>query len=164
MKKCKYCKSEIDSKAKNCPNCGKKQGIPVWLIVIIVLFILGIIASAGSNDNSEKVKEKNTSSETTSTDDNSSKAKFEYEVTSQYADEYGFSYYIEGTVANNTEKDYSYLQIEFICYDADGNNLGTALDNTNNLLAGQTWKYKAMFMGSDSETVDHCDYHEITEW
>lgn len=26
-----------------------------------------------------------------------------------------------------------YCQIEFICYDKDGNNLGTAIDNTNNL-------------------------------
>ena len=26
MKKCKYCQSEIDQKAKVCPKCGKKQG------------------------------------------------------------------------------------------------------------------------------------------
>ncbi len=25
-KKCKYCQSEIDKKAKICPNCKKKQG------------------------------------------------------------------------------------------------------------------------------------------
>ena len=25
-KVCKYCKSEIDAKAKICPNCRKKQG------------------------------------------------------------------------------------------------------------------------------------------
>ena len=40
-------------------------------------------------------------------------------------------------------------------------NLVTALDNTNNLLANQTWKYKAMFMDQDGDKVDHCDYHEI---
>lgn len=32
-----------------------------------------------------------------------------------------------------------YCQIEFICYDKDNNNLGTAIDNTNNLLGYQTW-------------------------
>ena len=74
------------------------------------------------------------------------------------------SYYIEGSVKNNKDKDYSYVQIEFVCYDADGNNLGTAIDNTNNLLGNQTWKFKAMAMFSDAENVDHCDYHEITSW
>ena len=87
---------------------------------------------------------------------------FEYEVSNQYHDT--FAYYIEGTVKNNTSKDYSYFSIEFVCYDAEGNNLGTAIDNTNNLLAGDTWKYKAMFMGSNSDEVDHCDYHEMTKW
>lgn len=85
-------------------------------------------------------------------------------VDKQYGDKYGYSYYIEGTCTNNSDKDYDYLQIEFICYDKDGNNLGTALDNTNNLLGGQTWKYKAMSLSSDDSKVDHCDYHEVTGW
>lgn len=85
-------------------------------------------------------------------------------MTKQYTDEYGMSYYIEGSVKNNKDKDYSYVQIEFVCYDADGINLGTAIDNTNNLLGNQTWEFKAMAMFSDAETVDYCDYHEITSW
>ena len=101
---------------------------------------------------------------TSSIDSKEKKEKFTNEVTSQYSDDAGFAYYVEGTVKNNTNKDYSYLQIEFVCYDTEGNNLGTALDNTNNLLADQTWKYKAMFAGSNSENIDHCDYHEVTGW
>ena len=85
-------------------------------------------------------------------------------VDSQYKDEYGFSYYIEGKCNNKSDNDYDYLQVEFICYDKEGNNLGTAVDNTNNLLKGQSWKFKAMFLGSNSENVDHCDYHEVTGW
>lgn len=46
----------------------------------------------------------------------------------------------------------------------DGNNLGTAIDNTNNLLGNQTWKYKAMGIFTDVENVDHCDFKEITGW
>lgn len=92
----------------------------------------------------------------------SGKEKFSYTIDTQYADT--FAYYIEGVMTNNTNKDYSYVEIDFICYDAEGNNLGTALDNTNNLLGGQTWKYKAMFFGSNEELVDHCDYHETTAW
>ncbi|CDE49175.1 uncharacterized protein BN665_00368 [Firmicutes bacterium CAG:460] len=56
-----------------------------------------------------------------------------------------------------------YCQIEFICYDKDNNNLGTAIDNTNNLLENQTWNFKAMGLFTDSKT-DHCDFHEITGW
>ena len=36
MKKCKYCKIDIDSKAKICPNCKKKQVMPVWSIVKLI--------------------------------------------------------------------------------------------------------------------------------
>ncbi len=162
MKKCKYCKSEIDPAAKVCPHCAKKQGMPKWLIAIIVIVVIGVIASAsGSDENSQDTKEGKVSN-TKSTE--TKEEKFTYDVTSQYADEYGFGYYIEGSVRNNRDKDYSYVSIEFVCYDAEGNNLGTAIDNTNSLLANQTWKYKAMFMGSNSENIDHCDYHEITSW
>lgn len=45
MKKCKYCQTEIDSKAKICPNCKKKQGKPKWLIVLIVIIAIMIIAA-----------------------------------------------------------------------------------------------------------------------
>lgn len=102
------------------------------------------------------------SSETSSETSNSKSERFSYTVDNQYSD--GFGYYLEGIVTNQTDKDYSYVSIEFICYDADGNNLGTALDNTNSLLANQTWKYKAMFLGTEGKTVDHCDYHETTSW
>lgn len=150
MKKCKYCQTEIDANAKICPNCKKKQGKSKLLIAIIVVVVIAIIASvSGGNDsgnNDNKVE------------------KFSYEVTKQYADDYGISYYIEGSVKNNKDKDYSYVQIEFVCYDAEGNNLGTAIDNTNNLLGNQTWKYKASALFSDSDKVDHCDFHEITGW
>ncbi len=90
--------------------------------------------------------------------------KFSYEVTKSYKADYDIGYYIEGVVPNNKDKDYSYVQIEFICYDKKGNNLGTAMDNTNNLLAKQTWKFKAMGLFTDVKDVDHCDYHEITGW
>ena len=37
------------------------------------------------------------------------------------------------------------------------------MDNTNNLLGNQTWKYKAMFIG-ENNTVDHCDFHKVSGW
>lgn len=93
---------------------------------------------------------------------NVTKDKFSYTIDRQYSDT--FAYYIEGIVTNKTDQEYSYVQIDFVCYDKDGNNLGTAVDNTNNLLGNQTWKYKAMFLGTEGKSVDHCDYHETTSW
>ena len=45
MKKCKYCQSEIDDKAKICPVCKKKQNkIPLFfrLLIGIPVLIIGI--------------------------------------------------------------------------------------------------------------------------
>lgn len=152
MKQCKYCKSEIDNKAKICPNCRKPQGSSVLRIIIgvfIGLLIIGILSKtiSDSPEASNYLK----------------KSDFSYEVTKQGPDSAKFAYYIEGVVTNNNSKDYSYVQIEFICYDKDGINLGTALDNTSTLLGNQKWKFKAMSL-SDTMNIHHCDYHEITGW
>lgn len=62
MKKCKYCKSEIDKKAKICQVCKKKQGkkaIKIVLLSLLVIFIIAIAADSGNNskDNPKKEKE-----------------------------------------------------------------------------------------------------------
>ena len=147
MKKCPDCGKEVSKSAKRCPNCGKKLKKPIVLFVILGIIVIATIGAALGGGNNE----------------NSQEEKFTHAVTNSYADELGLSYYIEGTVQNNTDKEYSYVQIEFVCYDADGNNLGTAIDNTNNLLGNETWKFKAMGMFTD-ENVDHCDFKEITSW
>lgn len=52
-KTCKYCQTEIPKKAKICPNCKRKQGPKVWLIVLIAIIVLAIIAAAsGGSDSS----------------------------------------------------------------------------------------------------------------
>jgi len=126
----------------------------VMLLSLCAVLFLTFACGSGSE----------TSDETSSGGSSSNDNDFSYTVDKSYADEYGIGYYIEGVVTNKTDKKFSYVQIDFICYDKEGNNLGTALDNTNNLLANQTWKYKAMFTGSDAKEVDHCDYHETTSW
>lgn len=161
LKKCKYCQTEIDSKAKICPNCRKRQGVPGCLIFLLVFFGMVIIISAfsGGSDNN------NTNDNSVNSTNNDSailSEKFSYTISDSYSN--GYSYYIEGVVTNNRDKEYSYVQIEFICYDKDGNNLGTAMDNTNNLLGKQTWKYKAIGLFTDGSTVDHCDFREVSGW
>lgn len=165
MKKCKYCQSEIDSKAKICPNCRKKQNkFPVWLRVLLAFLIIIIGIGLLGEDTSTNNNNGSTNENNTNNNENKNEEKFSYEVTNSAPDEYNISYYIEGTVTNNKDKEYSYVQIEFICYDSEGNNLGTALDNTNNLLGNETWKFKAVAMFSDVENIDHCDFKDITSW
>lgn len=55
MKKCKYCQTEINKKAKICPQCHKNQANPFFITlriilgIIIVLIGIGGIVGAGSD-------------------------------------------------------------------------------------------------------------------
>lgn len=60
-----------------------------------------------------------------------------------------FSSYIEGTIKNNSGRDYSYVQVEINLYDKDGAQIGSTIDNVNNLEAGATWKFKAIVLESN---------------
>ena len=156
MKKCKYCHSEMGLKSKNCPTCGKTQKSLKWLPVVITLLIIivtiYVLLSLSEN-------QKNKASDI-STDDTSIQ-KFSYEVKKEYAK--GSSYYIEGTIKNNKNKTASNIQIDFICYDELGNNLGTAMASTNELAGKKTWNFKATFMGDEPKRIHHCDYYQIVE-
>ena len=70
----------------------------------------------------------------------------EYRSYSEY-----YSVEIKGTIKNTTTKAYDWVDIEFVLYDADGNNLGTASDTIFNLLAGDTWNFTATDMFLDGE-------------
>lgn len=83
-----------------------------------------------------------------------------YEISELEIEEDAFAMYVKGILKNNTNKEKTYVQIQFPAYDADGNKLGDALDNINNLAAGQTWKFKAMYFGEKEEgmTIDIEDF------
>ena len=76
-------------------------------------------------------------------------------------DEYG-TIYIEGEIKNNSDKTYSYAQVTFNLYDEDGAQLGSAMDNINNLEPNGTWKYKAM--AYSTEEIATYKFIEITGW
>ncbi|MFF2093930.1 FxLYD domain-containing protein [Paenibacillus sp. NPDC058174] len=88
-------------------------------------------------------------------------AKPKLEVLTHSVETDSFAGYIVGTVKNNTKKEYSYVQIQINLYDADGNQVGSALDNTNNLEAGGTWKFKAIALGDD---IDSYKIKDVTGW
>ncbi len=53
MKKCKYCQTEIDNKAKICPNCKKKLGPSIirWILLgVLILIIVSCVAGGGNGE------------------------------------------------------------------------------------------------------------------
>ena len=154
MKKCKHCQSEIDDKARVCPNCGKKQGKPILLIIIIVIIIIAVIATLGGGGETE-----NEPSQTGTTE-----KKENLVLEDGYSgslDEYGALYYIEGYVKNNSDKNYEYVQIEFTAYDSEGNTLGSCYDNTSSLEADGRWKFKASCV-DETDKIASYKLKEIT--
>jgi hypothetical protein len=55
--------------------------------------------------------------------------------------------YIEGTIRNDSDRPYSYVQVEVNTYDASGTTqVSSEMDNVNNLAAHGTWHFKVMIM------------------
>lgn len=156
MKKCKYCQSDIDPKAKICPNCKKKQGMPKWAIILIVIVVIGVLGSALGGSGSE-ANEKNPTS--------TAEALTLLDGHSGYVDS-KYSYKITGTIKNNKDKEYSYVQVEFYTYDNAGNLLDTCLANNSGLGANETWKFEASCFFGNGNASDVASYKlkEITKW
>ena len=60
MKKCKACKSDIDSKATKCPKCGADQRIwfrrhPILTVILAVVVLIIIGGVAGGSKNGGKI-------------------------------------------------------------------------------------------------------------
>lgn len=127
----------------------QKQGMPVWAAVLIIIFIIIVIVSVATADDEDNSKESNSTTTV-------KKEKLELEDGHYgYSDEYGISYYIEGYVKNNTDKNYNYVQISFTTYDSEGNTIGSCLDNNSSLDANGRWKFKAICSGDAKSTASY---------
>ena len=115
---------------------GKK---PIGKIILGVIVVLVVVGAVGSMGDAAK------SAEQTQQVEEQKEAQEPYTVSDEAGDTSNqFAYKITGTLTNNTDKEQSYIQIEYVLYDADGNQVGTALANTNHLKAGGTWKFEAL--------------------
>lgn len=55
----------------------------------------------------------------------------------------GYAGYITGTVKNNTNHAYRYVEVNINVYDESGAQIASPMANTQNLQAGGTWRFKA---------------------
>lgn len=138
----------------------KKKKMPKWLIVVIVILVIAVIGGlAGGGDTS-------TGKDNDTKDNNTVETTEKKELTledgwSGSLDEYGAFYYVNGYIKNDTGKDYEYVQVEFTSYDADGNTLGTCVDNQSGLKDGGRWAFKASCIDSPDK-VAKVELKEIT--
>lgn len=162
LKICKECGTEVSSKGV-CPKCGKDQRSffvkHKVFTFILILVVIGMIAGTTGN--------KNTNNNLVETSTTVKEKQEEFTLQDGHkgtTDKYGMSYTIEGTIKNNTDKQYSYVQVTFNLYDSDGAQIGTALANINNLEANGLWKFKASGSFGDGKTVASYKLMEITGW
>lgn len=174
MMRCKACGEEIAVSAKSCPKCGAKNKKPfykkVWFWIIILVMIIAVAGSSESNNSTDSGSDNSGNSAITDSNKNTVEKKEKLEIVNGVegitVEQDAFSLYFSGIIQNNTNKTYSYVQIEISLYDADGALLGTALDNVNNLEANGKWKFKAMSFLTSDQLADVATWKvtEITGW
>ena len=127
-----------------------------WFWVIVILILSGIGSAMKKNDNKEtnietiSAESENTESENTESENaNLIDGKFELINGELNTVNENYSSYIIGSLKNTTSKTYSYAQVTFNLYDADGAQIGTALDNINNWEPDGLWKFKAIILEQD---------------
>lgn len=180
MKKCNSCGADIAKSAKVCPNCGAKNKKPiykrVWFWILIAFLVIAVIsAGSGSSENTNTNSPAALGKNNAPASDNSSQQaetptatpkeekKEDFTIEGDVATESdAFTTYITGIIKNNTDKEKSYVQVTFNLYDSSGNQIGTAIDNINNLASGGTWKFKAAALTSDG--FASYELAEISGW
>lgn len=139
----------------------KSKKIPTWGIVLIVIAIIGIISSFGNSDDKKNTNNNSDTDNTVSTNKTKKQKLTLEDGWTASLDDTGYFYYIEGYVNNPTNKDYNYVEIEFTSYDADGNTLGTCLDNNSGLEKNGRWKFKASCI-ENTESIASVKLKEIS--
>lgn len=151
---CPNCGKEIGD-AKFCPECGysaqgnpgpeipepakqpkkKKTGCLVAVIVAVILF--GVIGSTSTPSNNAGETEGSSESSQVETPD--------FEILNHEMVNDGYYKHVKGEIRNNTDKTYSYAQIEVNVYNGD-KQLGSTFDNINNWEPGAVWVFDALIM------------------
>lgn len=128
----------------------KNSKLPKWAIALIVLaFIISIVPVACII----------ALISFTGFDDIDKDLLVDRNITALY-DEKSNSYVLTGKVSNNSDDDYSDIEIEYTFYDEDGNVIGVASDYLEELEDGKTWKFSVEYFGVGAKDIAS---YELTE-
>ena len=119
------------------------------LVVGLLVCLVACVALIGS-DGDTGSSDSGTQQEQQEVKQNTDIDKYQVQILDSRSD--GFATYITGTLV--ADRDYTYVQILIPCYDADGNKLGDAIANVNNLNKGESWKFEAMSIDTNVATFD----------
>lgn len=144
----------VDSEGKKKKPIGK-----IILGVVIAFLAIGVIGSMTSNgsagdgnsDNSAAVSD---DKETKEQPKQEEQKQDPYTITEEAADtSNSYDYAITGILTNNSGRDANSVMVTYNLFDADNNQIGTAMATASNLKAGGTWKFKASSLKSTNEVA-----------
>ena len=159
--------------AKFCPNCGAnlsgeiKQEQPqaaqttiiqekpkkkkhTVLKVVVALVVFFAVYSAVSGSMNSATGGASTGAGTTA------QSKPDLEVLDVSSKTEGYVRYATGHIKNNTDHDYSYVQVEISLYSGE-TQVGSTLDNVTNLKAGATWEFSAPILENNADRFEVAD-------
>ena len=124
MKKCKYCQSDIDFKAKICPNCRKKQGPHIVKWILLGVFVLLLISCFAGGEEKEDFKKDYKQNEVVTFEGvNYSITKVEKTKGSNeyFQAKEGYEFVkVTIKIENNSDKKISYNALDFQMVNGDG--------------------------------------------
>ena len=172
MEYCSKCGREVPNDAEICMGCGCRVGVEtkspikskkgIWigiLVAVLAVIIIGVVVGGSGNSPDD------TSPDITNNVVSSELEVSGVEMTKEYNDFMeGWDVTITGKAKNVSRNNYSYASVEFSVYDKDGNNLGSALANMNNLASGETWVFEATWFEYSSSEPNSCKLADVVTW
>ena len=126
------------------------KGLLVFIGGLVVLVCCVAVVGTSDGDTSSSDSGVQEQQEQQEVKRNTDVDKYQVQILDSRSD--GFATYITGTLV--ADRDYTYVQILIPCYDADGNKLGDAIANVNNLNKGESWKFEAMSIDTNVASFD----------
>jgi len=120
----------------------KKIGLIIIFLMIIAIFSAGCCGATNTTVDKSGSLASGSGSSSSATDLQLVESHVE-------TGDYGIKY-IVGSIKNNGAKTYGYVHVTINLYDKTGAQVGSTLDNVNNLEPGGTWKFKAMWLEEDA--------------
>lgn len=175
---CPNCGKEIED-SNFCPNCGhqvkaetaqapvepakselklpekkprKKHGCLTSIAVLLVIVAALSVGLNSGGDSSSSSQGDSGSEEVDTVQD--------LEILDYTSESDGYVRYAVGHIRNNTNRTYSYVQVEINLYSGE-TQVGSTLDNVNNLEPGATWEFRALIADN---SADSFKIKDVTGW